>query len=142
LEKILDELQLDFGTWVVAWGEVNRFQRLTGKINETYSDFKPSLPVGSTSSFWGSLASFGSRKFQDTNKMYGYVGNSFVAVVEFGKEVKAKSVLAGGNNNNPLSPHFQDQAVLYSQGKFKDVWFYRKDVVKHAERTYHPRAKK
>lgn len=142
LEKILDELQLDFGTWVVAWGEVNRFQRLTGKINETYSDFKPSLPVGSTSSFWGSLASFGSHKFQGTNKMYGYVGNSFVAVVEFGKEVKAKSVLAGGNNNNPLSPHFQDQAVLYSQGKFKDVWFYRKDVVKHAERTYHPGAKK
>lgn len=142
LEKILDELQLDFGTWVVAWGEVNRFQRLTGKINETYSDFKPSLPVGSTSSFWGSLASFGSHKFQGTNKMYGYVGNSFVAVVEFGKEVKAKSVLAGGNNNNPLSPHFQDQAMLYSQGKFKDVWFYRKDVVKHAERTYHPGAKK
>jgi len=142
LEKILDELQLDFGTWVVAWGEVNRFQRLTGKINETYSDFKPSLPVGSTSSFWGSLASFGSHKFQDTNKMYGYVGNSFVAVVEFGKEVKAKSVLAGGNNNNPLSPHFQDQAMLYSQGKFKDVWFYKKDVVKHAERTYHPGAKK
>jgi acyl-homoserine-lactone acylase len=139
LEKILDELQLDFGTWVVAWGEVNRFQRLTGKITETYNDFKPSLPVGSTSSFWGSLASFGSRKFLGTNKMYGYVGNSFVAVVEFGKdEVKAKSVLAGGNSNNPLSKHFKDQAELYSQGKFKDVWFYKKDVVKHSERTYHP----
>lgn len=77
-----------------------------------------------------------------TNKMYGYVGNSFVAVVEFGKEVKAKSVLAGGNNRNPSSLHFQDQALLYSQGKFKDVWFYKKDVVKHAERTYHPGDKK
>lgn len=139
LEKILDELQLDFGTWVVGWGEVNRFQRLTGKITEEYNDLKPSLPVGSTSSFWGSLAAFGSRKFQGTNKMYGYVGNSFVAVVEFGKDgVKAKSVLAGGNNNNPLSKHFTDQAELYSQGKFKEVWFYKKDVMKHAERTYHP----
>lgn len=138
-EKILDELQLDFGTWVVGWGEINRFQRLTGNITEEYSDFKPSLPVGSTSSFWGSLAAFGSRKFPGTNKMYGYVGNSFVAVVEFGKDgVKAKSVLAGGNNNNPSSKHFKDQAELYSQGKFKDVWFYKKDVVKHAERTYHP----
>lgn len=142
LEKIMDELQLDFGTWAVAWGEVNRFQRLTGNINEVYSDVKPSLPVGSTSSFWGSLAAFGSRKFPGTNKLYGYVGNSFVAVVEFGKEVKAKSVLAGGNNKNPSSPHFQDQALLYSQGKFKDVWFYKKDVVKHAERTYHPGDKK
>jgi acyl-homoserine lactone acylase PvdQ len=139
LEKILDELQQEFGTWVVGWGEVNRFQRLTGNINETYNDLKPSLPVGSTSSFWGSLASFGSRKFPGTNKMYGYVGNSFVAVVEFAKDgVKAKSVLAGGNSNNPLSPHFKDQAELYSQGKFKEVWFYKKDVVKHAERTYHP----
>jgi acyl-homoserine lactone acylase PvdQ len=142
LENVVDELQRDFGTWKVAWGEVNRFQRLTGKITETYDDTKPSLAVASTSSFWGSLAAFGSRKYPGTKKMYGYVGNSFVAVVEFGKEVKAKSLLAGGNNNNPLSPHFADQAPLYSQGKFKDVWFYKKDVVKHAEKTYHPGEKK
>ena len=142
LENVVDELQRDFGTWKVAWGEVNRFQRLTGKITETYDDTKPSLAVASTSSFWGSLAAFGSRKYPGTKKMYGYVGNSFVAVVEFGKEVKAKSLLAGGNNNNPLSPHFLDQALIYSQGKFKDVWFYKKDVVKHAEKTYHPGEKK
>ena len=142
LENVVDELQRDFGTWKVAWGEVNRFQRLTGKISETYDDTKPSLAVASSSSFWGSLAAFGSRKYPGTKKMYGYVGNSFVAVVEFGKEVKAKSLLAGGNNNNPLSPHFSDQALIYSQGKFKDVWFYKKDVVKHAEKTYHPGEKK
>jgi acyl-homoserine-lactone acylase len=110
LASVVDELQNDFGTWKVAWGEVNRFQRLTGKIIETYDDNKPSLPVASASSFWGSLAAFGSRKYPDTKKMYGSVGNSFVAVVEFGEEVKAKSLLAGGNNNNPLSPHFKDQA--------------------------------
>jgi acyl-homoserine-lactone acylase len=138
LASVVDELQNDFGTWKVAWGEVNRFQRLTGKIIETYDDNKPSLPVASASSFWGSLAAFGSRKYPDTKKMYGSVGNSFVAVVEFGKEVKAKSLLAGGNSNNPQSPHFDDQASLYSEGKFKDVWFYKKDVLKHAERTYHP----
>ncbi len=142
LEIIVDELQQDFGTWKMPWGEVNRFQRLTGNINETYDDSKPSLEVASASSFWGSLAAFGSRKYPGTKKMYGSVGNSFVAVVEFGKEVKAKSVLAGGNSNNPLSPHFTDQAELYSQGKFKDVWFYKKDVLKHSERTYHPGEKK
>jgi acyl-homoserine lactone acylase PvdQ len=142
LEIIADELQQDFGTWKMPWGEVNRFQRLTGNINETFDDSKPSFAVASASSFWGSLAAFGSRKYPDTKKMYGSVGNSFVAVVEFGKEVKAKSVLAGGNSNNPLSPHFKDQAGLYSMGKFKDVWFYKRDVVKHAERTYHPGEKK
>ncbi len=142
LETVVNELQRDYGTWKVAWGDVNRFQRLTGKIAETYDDSKPSLAVASASSFWGSLAAFGSRKYPGTKKMYGYVGNSFVAVVEFGKEVKAKSVLAGGNSNNPRSPHFKDQAELYSQGKFKDVWFYKADVVKHAEKTYFPGEKK
>lgn len=138
LKKALDELQRDFGTWKISWGEVNRFQRLTGKINETFDDAKPSLPVAFTSSFYGSLAAFGARKYPGTKKMYGYVGNSFVAAVEFGKKVKAKSVLAGGVSNNPSLNHFTDQATLYCEPKFKDVLFYREDVEKHAERKYHP----
>jgi hypothetical protein len=27
---------------------------------------------------------------------------------------------------------------MYTQGQFKDVLFYKEDVVKNAERTYHP----
>lgn len=138
LAKVLEDLKRDYGTWQVGWGEVNRFQRLTGKINETFDDSKPSLPVAMTSSFWGSLAAYGSRRFEGTKKMYGYVGNSFVAVVEFGKRIKAKSLLAGGVNNNPKSAHFADQAALYCQGKFKDVLFYKEDVLKNAERQYNP----
>lgn len=138
LATIIDQLQSDFGTWKVEWGDVNRFQRLTGKITETYDDNKPSVPVASASSFWGSLASYGARKYPGTKKMYGNSGNSFVAVVEFGKRVKAKSLLAGGENANPLSPHFNDQALMYGKGQFKDVWYYKEDITKHAERTYHP----
>jgi len=138
LATVVKEFKRDFGKWNVAWGEVNRFQRLTGNINETFDDSKPSLPVASASSFWGSLAAFGSRKYPGTNKMYGYVGNSFVAVVEFGKTIKAKSVLAGGNSNNPQSPYFTNQADLYSNGQFKDVWFYKKDVEANAARKYQP----
>jgi acyl-homoserine-lactone acylase len=138
LENIIDELQRDFGTWKMPWGEVNRFQRLTGKVSEIYDDGKSSYAVPYASSFWGSLAAFGSRKFTGTKKMYGYVGNSFVAVVEFGKVVKAKSLLAGGVSNNPSSPHFMDQAERYSKGEFKDVSFYKSDVLKNAKRTYHP----
>ncbi|MFM8834880.1 MAG: penicillin acylase family protein, partial [Cytophagales bacterium] len=79
-----------------------------------------------------------SRRFEGTKKMYGYVGNSFVAVVEFGKRIKAKSLLAGGVNNNPKGLHFADQAALYCQGKFKDVLFYKDDVLKSVERQYNP----
>jgi hypothetical protein len=27
---------------------------------------------------------------------------------------------------------------MYAEGRFKDVLFYKADVLKHAERTYHP----
>jgi acyl-homoserine-lactone acylase len=59
-------------------------------------------------------------------------------VVEFGKRIKAKSILTSGQSGNPSSPHFKDQALMYSQGQFKEVLFYKDDVVKHAEKTYHP----
>lgn len=138
LTSAIQLLDADFGTWKTPWGEVNRFQRVTGDIVQPFSDTLPSLPVGFASGQWGSLASFGSRTQPGTKKMYGTSGNSFVAVVEFGKRIRAKSILAGGVSGDPTSPHFNDQAQMYSAGQFKDVLFYKEDVTKNAERTYHP----
>ncbi|MEP2668608.1 MAG: acylase [Cyclobacteriaceae bacterium] len=129
-------LQADFGNWKTVWGEINRFQRITGDIVQPFDDSKPSIAIAYPSSFWGSLAAFGSRAYPGTKKWYGTRGNSFVAVVEFGEKVKAKSVLAGGNSGDPSSPHFTDQAEMYRSGEFKDVLFYREDIEKNAERTY------
>lgn len=137
-EKALERLKSDFGTWEMPWGEVNRFQRISGEIEPRFDDTQASFPVGMNSSMWGSLAAYGSRPYPNTKKWYGNVGNSFVAVVEFGEKVKAKSLLAGGQSGNPDSPHFKDQAEMYAQGKFKDVSFYREDVVKNTKRTYRP----
>jgi acyl-homoserine-lactone acylase len=58
--------------------------------------------------------------------------------VEFGPRVTARSVLAGGVSGDPASPHFVDQAEMYSKGEFKAVPYYREDVEKAAERTYRP----
>lgn len=139
LSDAIDELSLNYGTWNTPWGEINRFQRPTGDIRaEVFDDSKPSLPIAQTSSFYGSLAAFGSRTYPNTKKFYGNVGNGFVAVVEFGPRIKAKSIVTGGSNPNPSSKHFNDQALMYSKGEFKDVLFYKEDVVKNAERTYHP----
>ena len=73
-----------------------------------------------------------------TQKRYGYSGNSFICAVEFGEKVKAKSLLAGGNSNDPASPHFGDQAEMYANGTFKNVLYYREDVIRAAKRTYRP----
>ncbi len=135
LTTTLDQLENDFGTWNIAWGEVNRFQRLDGNIQSHFDDNQPSLPVGFASGRWGALASYGARTY-DTKKIYGTSGNSFVAVVEFGEKVKAKSILAGGQSGDPDSPHFYDQAQRYIDVEFKDVAFYREDVEASAKKTY------
>ncbi len=131
-------LEADYGRWDLPWGEVNRFQRLTGDIRHPHDDAAPSLPVGMASGNWGALASYGSRRFPGTKKLYGYSGNSFVAVVEFGDTVVAKTLLAGGQSGDPGSDHFDDQADRYANVQFKDVAYYRDDVEAREVRRYHP----
>ena len=102
------------------------------------SDDLPSMPIGMASGRWGALASFGARGYDGTKRIYGTSGNSFVAVVEFGDKVRAKTMLAGGQSGDPSSPHFDDQAQRYADREFKDVAYYREDVEARAARTYHP----
>ncbi|MEO8202103.1 MAG: penicillin acylase family protein [Gemmatimonadota bacterium] len=138
LSAAMDRLTADFGTWKTPWGDINRFQRLTGDIVQPFADSGPSIPVGFPSARWGSLASFGARPYPGTRRWYGTSGNSFVAVVEFGDSVRARAVTAGGESGNPASPHFNDQAGRYATGDLRPVYFYRSQLTGHIEREYHP----
>ena len=138
LSAASNRLEADFGSWKTPWGEVNRFQRLTGDLVQPFNDAQPSIPVGFTSSIWGSLASFGARSYPGTKKWYGTSGNSFVAVVEFGEKVRARAVTAGGESGHPASRHFNDEAQRYSTGNLREVYFYRTQLKGHTEREYHP----
>ena len=133
-----DKLTADFGTWKTPWGDINRFQRLNDDIVHPFTDAGPSIPVGFTSAIWGSLASFGARSYKGSKKIYGTSGNSFVAVVEFGKTVRAKAVTAGGESGDTSSKHFNDQAIRYSTGDLRDVYFYPRQLKGHTERDYRP----
>ncbi|GAB3812255.1 hypothetical protein GCM10028895_03100 [Pontibacter rugosus] len=135
--ETITQLENDFGQWNTPWGEINRYQRITGDIQQPFNDAAPSIPVGMASGNWGALASFGANTY-NTKRLYGTSGNSFVAVVEFGDKVKAKTMLAGGQSGDPASPHFDDQAQRYADRQFKDVAYYREDVEKRAKATYHP----
>lgn len=138
LREVLADLNKDFGTWRVAWGELNRFQRISNGNVLQMDDSKSSIPVPFTSSAWGQLPSYTSRSIQGSKKWYGVNGNSFIAAVEFGPKIKAFSLLAGGQNGDHKSPHFFDQGQMYAEGKFKDIYFYKSDVLKHAVASYHP----
>jgi acyl-homoserine-lactone acylase len=133
-----DRLAADFGDWRTPWGEINRFQRLTGDIVQQFNDSAPSNPVPFTSARWGSLASFGARPYPGTRRWYGTSGNSFVAVVEFGDSVRARAVTAGGESGHPGSPHFNDQATRYAAGNLREVYFYPNQLKGHTERVYRP----
>lgn len=136
LSTAMNELQSRYGTWNIAWGDINRYQRpYTGTA---FDDNAPSLPVGATSSNFGQLPSFQSKLMPGTKKRYGFSGNSFVAAVEFGPIVKAKTIITGGHSFDSKSKNFTDQAKGFIEGKFKEVLFYRADVLKNAVQTYHP----
>jgi len=122
----------------VPWGEINRFQRISPAIDHPFDDAKPSIPIPFAWSAYGSLAASSSAPKPGTKRWYGTAGNSFVAVVEFGKRVRAKAITAGGESGNPASPHFNDEALRYASGALRDVYFYPEDLKGHTERTYHP----
>lgn len=136
--KAVAEVEERMGSWNTPWGEVNRFQRVDGAIDLQFDDEAPSIPVGLTTGRWGALAAYGMRSSQDTDKIYGTRGNSFVAVVEFGDKLKAKTILAGGQSSDPNSPHFYDQAEMYANREFKEVAYYKEDVDARAEEIYNP----
>jgi acyl-homoserine lactone acylase PvdQ len=138
LATATDKLTADFGAWRTPWGNINRFQRLNGEIVQPFNDDGPSIPVPFTSSLWGSLATFEAQQYSGTHRWYATLGNSFVAVVEFGDKVRAKGVTAGGESGHPASKHFDDETERYASGNLRDIYFYPKQLKGHTERTYHP----
>jgi acyl-homoserine-lactone acylase len=138
LNSVCTRLTHDFGAWRVAWGDINRYERTTGDIDQHFSDAAPSVPVPFTAGRWGSLASFAARRYEGTAKYYGTSGNSFVAIVEFGEHVSARAVSIGGESGHADSPHFADQVSRYVDGALRPVYFDPADLEGHVERQYHP----
>jgi acyl-homoserine lactone acylase PvdQ len=136
LDSVISDLNKDWGSWLIPWGKINRFQR--NAPDTAPSDSLFSLAVTATPSFMGSLNAYSSKKAKNTKARYGTTGNTFVAVVSFGPKLKAKSIFTGGNSSNPKSKHFTDQANGYINHQFKNVNFYKSDVLKNKEISYHP----
>jgi acyl-homoserine-lactone acylase len=136
LATAVARMQRDHVTWQIAWGRINRFQRLSPAIKPRFDDAAPSLPVGFTSGNFGSLASFGVERQAGQRCFYGTSGNSFVAVVEFGATPRAWAVSAGGESGDPASPHFDDQARRYVTGDLRPIILDPADL--RGSKSYHP----
>jgi acyl-homoserine-lactone acylase len=139
LEDVIGALERDFGTWQVAWGEINRLQRIqSGGEMETFSDARPSLPIAGAPGWLGVVNNFYTRPEKGQKRRYGVAGTSFVSVVEFGPQVRARSLLVFGQNADPKSPYHFDQGQLYSRREFKPAWFTLSEIKANSKQVYHP----
>ena len=137
-------LEADWGTWQVAWGEMNRSQRppLRDNGRPIFDDAAPSIATPGVPSWsGGSQISFNIRR-DGLKKRYKTGGNSYTAVVAFPKDrnekLKSKSIHVFGASVDPASPNNMDQAKLLADKKYKDAWLYLDDVKANAARSYHP----
>jgi penicillin amidase len=143
LEATLAALTKVHGTWKVAWGEVNRLQRIHGSEIDmegkgAFRDDKPSLPVAGAPGPLGVVFNFYARPQEGQKRRYGLAGHSFVGAVELADQPRAKTILQFGESGDPSSPHWFDQAALYAKKQFKPSWYALADVESHSERAYHP----
>ncbi|MCP4659371.1 MAG: hypothetical protein GY856_28505 [bacterium] len=140
LAEVLAELERDWGGWRVAWGELNRLQRVHTGGAEPFSDERPSLPIAGGPTWAGCMFTFWSVPVEGWKRRYGRGGNSYVSVVEFGAELRARALHTFGPSADPESPHYFDQAERYARGEYRPAWSSLRDVEANAVRVYHPGA--
>ncbi|MEP7110047.1 MAG: penicillin acylase family protein [Ferruginibacter sp.] len=117
-----EEVIKKYGSLDVAYGDVNRFR--TGN-----SDYQGN----GGSDYMGAYRVIYFREDQD-KKNRAIAGDSYVAITEFGKKVKASVLLSYGNSSQPGNKHAGDQLLLLSQKKLRDALLEKTDVLKNLEK--------
>jgi acyl-homoserine-lactone acylase len=116
-------LVLHFGTVRVPWGDVHRLRR--GSVD---------LPLGGGPDV---LNGINARTTED--RLVGRQGDSLVLIVELRSDrAFSSSIHQYGASSRPTSPHYADQAPLFTKRSLKPTWRTREELEAHTERAYHP----
>ena len=123
LEAAVDEMKSNFGSLEVPWGDFYRL-RQNGK----------DLPANGAPEWLGIFRVAGTYDGK-SKQMHVGSGDSWVGVIEFGDQVKAKVLLSYGNSTQKNSPHNGDQLELFSKKELRDAWFTPEQVKANTKRT-------
>jgi acyl-homoserine-lactone acylase len=118
-----DDVQKTYGRLDVAWGDVYRLRVGTHD-----------LAANGGSGDLGIFRVVNFAKDAKDGKMVATGGDSYVAAIEFGPTVRARSLIAYGNASQPGSPHIGDQLELFAKQQLKPVWRTRPDVEANLEK--------
>ncbi len=120
LGKAANEVKEKYGSLDVAWGDVYRF-RLNG------IDY----PANGGS---GEYGIFRTLYFTDDgDKKIAVAGETYVAIVEFGKKVKAMVLLGYGNATQAGSKHIGDQLQMLSEKKLRPALINKANIINNLE---------
>ena len=113
------------GGFEVPWGNVNRLVR--GNIN---------LPLNGGPDI--NHAIYGIPQKDGT--LEAIAGDCYIIYSQWDENgnVNSKSIHQFGSTQNEKSIHYNDQAILFSEKKLKNVYFDIEDVKKNATRIYQP----
>ena len=133
-----DRLAADFGTWKTPWGDINRFQRLTGDIVPALQRRGAEHSGGLHLRAVGLAGLLRGARLPRDEEVVWHQRQQLRGRGGVRRRVRAKAVTAGGESGHPASPHFNDEAKRYATGDLREVYFYRSQLKGHTEREYHP----
>jgi acyl-homoserine-lactone acylase len=122
LVKAANSVRNKYGSIDVAWGDVYRF-RMDG------IDY----PANGGPDQYGIFRTIYYTEDTD-NKMYAVAGDTYVAITEFGKKVRAQVLLSYGNSTQPGNKHVGDQLKMMSEKKLRPALLDMDDILKNLER--------
>jgi penicillin amidase len=140
LEAVIAQLERDWNRAAVPWGEINRLQRIPANGSDTFSDDRPSLPAAGAPGWLGSRLALSARSETDTRMRYAVGGTRWIHAAELARNMQSRTVVTFGQSADPASPHGFDQAPLFTQGRLKNAWFNRAEIMANARRVYQPAA--
>jgi acyl-homoserine-lactone acylase len=124
--EALAEVNELYGRPDVSWGETHRIRK--GNVD---------LPLGGGSGLAGCFRVLGFRQDAD-GKQVANGGDSWVFVVEFSQPPRAYTVVAYSQSEIEGSPHYSDQAALFSANQMKPAAFTDAQIEAQLEKAYRP----